>query len=223
MLHGTWHHEVLYKHTEVSKDHSASILKVTDGHRSFNKTSINVHQILRQHIAGTAFYFCFHPAYVEQKTNIFLWSVQIMELFITSLSPLLGILNISLSVFFSKHTPGPQFLSFTESRGPHAVSSSSDRLVWRFLPFFPVPRSEWWDSTLIRPRPHPHTSYAFMNPPSISRFTILATKPARYVITTCCPFKGGYTLVTLTCIVTPYRDSVDGTRYRVTYQKLVTP
>ena len=33
--------------------------------------------------------------------------------------------------------------------------------------------------------------------------------------------KGGYTLVTLPCIVTPYRDSVDGTRDRVTYQKLV--
>ena len=34
--------------------------------------------------------------------------------------------------------------------------------------------------------------------------------------------KGGYTLVTLTRIVTPYRDSVDETRARVTYQKLVT-
>jgi hypothetical protein len=34
--------------------------------------------------------------------------------------------------------------------------------------------------------------------------------------------KGGYTLVTLPRIVTPYRDSVDGTRERVTYQKLVT-
>ena len=34
--------------------------------------------------------------------------------------------------------------------------------------------------------------------------------------------KGGYTLVTLPRIVTPYRDSVDGTRDRVTYQKLVT-
>ena len=34
--------------------------------------------------------------------------------------------------------------------------------------------------------------------------------------------KGGYTLVTLPHIVTPYRDSVDGTRDRVTYQKLVT-
>ena len=33
---------------------------------------------------------------------------------------------------------------------------------------------------------------------------------------------GGYTLVTLPRIVTPYRDSVDGTRDRVTYQKLVT-
>ena len=29
--------------------------------------------------------------------------------------------------------------------------------------------------------------------------------------------KGGYTLVTLPRIVTPYRDSVDGTRDRVTY------
>jgi len=34
--------------------------------------------------------------------------------------------------------------------------------------------------------------------------------------------KGGYTLVTSPRIVTPYRDSVDGTRARVTYQKLVT-
>ena len=36
-------------------------------------------------------------------------------------------------------------------------------------------------------------------------------------------FKGGYTLVTLPRIVTPYRDSVDETRDRVTYRKLVTP
>jgi len=35
-------------------------------------------------------------------------------------------------------------------------------------------------------------------------------------------FKGGYTLVTLPLIVTPYRDSVDGTRDRVTCQKLAT-
>ena len=35
-------------------------------------------------------------------------------------------------------------------------------------------------------------------------------------------FKDGYTLVTLPRIVTPYRDSVDGTRDSVTYQKLVT-
>ena len=34
--------------------------------------------------------------------------------------------------------------------------------------------------------------------------------------------KGGYTLVTLPRIVTSYRDSVDGTRDRVTYQELVT-
>jgi len=34
---------------------------------------------------------------------------------------------------------------------------------------------------------------------------------------------GGYTLIErLPCIVTPYRDSVGGTRDRVTYQKLVT-
>jgi len=33
---------------------------------------------------------------------------------------------------------------------------------------------------------------------------------------------GGYTLVTLPHIVTPYRDSVDGTHDHVTYQKLVT-
>ena len=36
------------------------------------------------------------------------------------------------------------------------------------------------------------------------------------------PDKGGYTLVTLPRTVTPYRDSVDGTRHRLTYQKLVT-
>jgi len=34
--------------------------------------------------------------------------------------------------------------------------------------------------------------------------------------------KGGYTLLTLPRVVTPYRDSVDGNRDRVTYQKLVT-
>jgi hypothetical protein len=34
--------------------------------------------------------------------------------------------------------------------------------------------------------------------------------------------KGGYTVVTLPRFVTRYRDSVDGTRDRVTYQKLVT-
>ena len=33
---------------------------------------------------------------------------------------------------------------------------------------------------------------------------------------------GGYTLVTLPRIASPYRDSVIGTRDRVTYQKLVT-
>ena len=36
------------------------------------------------------------------------------------------------------------------------------------------------------------------------------------------PSKGGYTLATLPRIVTPYRDSVDGTRDRATRQKLVT-
>ena len=34
--------------------------------------------------------------------------------------------------------------------------------------------------------------------------------------------KGGSTLVTLLCNVTPYRNSVNGARDRVTYQKLVT-
>jgi len=34
--------------------------------------------------------------------------------------------------------------------------------------------------------------------------------------------KGGYTLVTLPHIATPYRESVDRTRDRVTYQKLAT-
>jgi hypothetical protein len=34
--------------------------------------------------------------------------------------------------------------------------------------------------------------------------------------------KGGYTLVTLPRIVTPYREHVDETRGRVTYQNLVT-
>ena len=47
-----------------------------------------------------------------------------------------------------------------------------------------------------------------------------------HVITTpsskCTQSKGGYTLVTSQRIVTPYRDSVEGTRDRVTYQKLVT-
>jgi hypothetical protein len=36
------------------------------------------------------------------------------------------------------------------------------------------------------------------------------------------PHKGGYTLVTLPRTVTPHRDSVDGTRDHVTYQKLDT-
>jgi len=33
--------------------------------------------------------------------------------------------------------------------------------------------------------------------------------------------KGGYTLVPLPRIVTPYRDGVDETRARITYRKLV--
>jgi len=37
-----------------------------------------------------------------------------------------------------------------------------------------------------------------------------------------CLTYSGYTLVTLPRIVTPYRGSVEGTRDRVTYQKLVT-
>jgi hypothetical protein len=45
------------------------------------------------------------------------------------------------------------------------------------------------------------------------------TSPVSLLIYSC---KGGYTLVTLPRIVTPYRDSVDETRDRVTYQKLVT-
>ena len=40
--------------------------------------------------------------------------------------------------------------------------------------------------------------------------------------TSSAPPKVGSTLVTLPRIVTPYLDSVDGTRDRVTYQKLVT-
>ena len=44
--------------------------------------------------------------------------------------------------------------------------------------------------------------------------TCLVQKPSRTRV--------GYTLVTLPRIVTPYSDSVDGTRDRVTYQKLVT-
>ena len=38
----------------------------------------------------------------------------------------------------------------------------------------------------------------------------------------CATSQGGYTLVTLPRVVTPYRDSVDEIRARVTYQKLVT-
>jgi len=44
------------------------------------------------------------------------------------------------------------------------------------------------------------------------------------LIKDCCvqTFKVGYTVLTLPRTVTPYRDSVDGTRDRVTYQKLLT-
>jgi hypothetical protein len=44
----------------------------------------------------------------------------------------------------------------------------------------------------------------------------------RDALVTAGPCEAGYTLVTLPRIVTPYRDSVDGTRDRVTYQKLDT-
>jgi len=43
------------------------------------------------------------------------------------------------------------------------------------------------------------------------------TKAHVYKVLSLCLSKGGYTLVTLPCIVTPYRDSVDGTRNHVTY------
>jgi len=43
-----------------------------------------------------------------------------------------------------------------------------------------------------------------------------------YIVYDITAYKGGYTLVTLPRIVTPYRDLVDETRARVTYQKLVT-
>jgi hypothetical protein len=42
-----------------------------------------------------------------------------------------------------------------------------------------------------------------------------------YLTTILLTLKGGYTLVTLPRIVTPYRNSVDETCARVTYQKLV--
>jgi hypothetical protein len=48
------------------------------------------------------------------------------------------------------------------------------------------------------------------------------TELSRLVLTEAEISKGGYTLVPLPRIVTLYRDSVDGTRDRVTYQKLVT-
>ena len=55
-------------------------------------------------------------------------------------------------------------------------------------------------------------------PPSLTLKTLFLYTP--YVFRVDC--KGGYTLVTLPRIVTPYRDSVDGTRNHVTYQKLIT-
>ena len=45
---------------------------------------------------------------------------------------------------------------------------------------------------------------------------------ARWGVIRLCSRKGGHTLVTLPRTVTPYRDTMDGTRDRVTYQKLVT-
>jgi hypothetical protein len=67
-------------------------------------------------------------------------------------------------------------------------------------------------------------------PPRPARFTIKATNPPYSLLRQRTSgqeeipqhYKGGSTLVTLPRIVTPYRDSVDGTRGRVTYQKLVT-
>jgi hypothetical protein len=53
----------------------------------------------------------------------------------------------------------------------------------------------------------------------VPHYMILLSESTLRLLGTC---KGGYTLVTLPRIVTPYRDSVDGTRDRVTYQKLVT-
>ena len=58
------------------------------------------------------------------------------------------------------------------------------------------------------------------------KFYVLNSSAARFFFLLLLSFsasKGGYTLVTLPRIVTPYRDSVDGTRDRVMYQKLVTP
>jgi len=46
--------------------------------------------------------------------------------------------------------------------------------------------------------------------------------PTDFTEFSCCSIKVGYTLVTLPRTVTQYRDSVDGTRDRVTYQKLGT-
>ena len=54
----------------------------------------------------------------------------------------------------------------------------------------------------------------------ISHFIALAPRHIFNVLIAL--FKGRYTLVTLPRIVKPNRDSVDGTRDLVTYQKLVT-
>ena len=51
--------------------------------------------------------------------------------------------------------------------------------------------------------------------------SLLAKEPLSFEQTTGCFRVGKHTLVTLPRIVTPYRDSVNGTRARVTYQKLV--
>ena len=67
-----------------------------------------------------------------------------------------------------------------------------------------------------------HCDNGYTNAPRCSVYT--------YVILSCLFLwqriagygKGGYTLVTLPRTVTQYRDCVNMTRYRVTYQKLVT-
>ena len=68
---------------------------------------------------------------------------------------------------------------------------------------------------------HKHTKHSCRNlrckvTQNSKYVTLSSRKPHRAL------FKRGSTLVTLPRIVTPYRDSVDGTRARVTFQKLVT-